>query len=104
MHFIQSSWFTHHWIFLLLFLVGSLSIVAYINDKRKLLRYTTASFMLLFAFYMYFLVLPQINHSLALNDNLLSTLKVGKSTEEKISIFSKVINFVIGILKNKPGE
>jgi hypothetical protein len=53
---------------------------------------------------MYFLVLPQINHSLALNNNLLSTLKVGKSTEEKISIFSKVINFVIGILKNNPGE
>jgi len=100
MHFIQSSWFTHHWIFLLLFL----SIVAYINDKRKLLRYSTVSFLLLFAFYMYFLVLPQINHSLALNDNLLSTLKVGKSTEEKISIFSKVINFAIGILKNKPGE
>lgn len=104
MYFIQSSWFTHHWIFLLLFLVGSLSIVAYINDKRKLLRYATVSFILLVAFYMYFLVLPQINHSLALNDNLLSTFNVDKSTEEKISIFSKVINFAIGILKNKPGE
>jgi asparagine N-glycosylation enzyme membrane subunit Stt3 len=104
MYFIQSSWFIQHWIFLLLFLVGSLSIIAYINDKRKLLRYATVSFILLVAFYMYFLVLPQINHSLALNDNLLSTFNVDKSTEEKISIFSKVINFAIGILKNKPGE
>ncbi len=104
MHFIQNSWFTHNWIFLLLFLVGSLAVIAYINDKRKLLRYTSVSFIVLFVFYMCFLVLPQINHSLALNDDLLSTLKVGKSAEEKISIFSKVIDFVIGILKNKPGE
>ena len=104
MHFIQNSWFTHNWIFLLLFLIGSLSVVAYINHKRRLLRYTSGSFIILFVFYVCFLILPQINHSLAFNDDMLPSLKVGKSDEEKISVFSKIIDFVIGILKNKLGD
>jgi hypothetical protein len=35
---------------------------------------------------------------------MLPSLKVGKSDEEKISVFSKIIDFVIGILKNKLGD
>lgn len=104
MHFIQNSWFTHNWIFLLLFLIGTFTIVAYINDRKKLLRYSSASFLLLLAFVVCFMLLPQINHSLEINHDLLPSLKVGKSSEEKISTFSKIIDFIIGIFKNKLGD
>jgi len=104
MHFIQNSWFTHNWILMVLFLLGSLAVVAYINDRKKLLRYSSASFMMLFVFVICFMLLPNISHSLSVQHDLLSSLKVGKSSEERISSFSKIIDFIVRILKDKQGD
>ena len=104
MHFIQNSWFTHNWILMLLFLIGSLAVVAYINDRKKLLKYSSASFLLLLLFVICFMLLPDISHSLSVQNDLLSSLKVGKSSEERISTFSKIIDFIVSILKDKQGD
>jgi hypothetical protein len=72
----------------------------YINDKKNLMKYTSASFLILFVFIVCFLLLPEINHSLSLNSDLLPSLKVEKS-EDNISIFSRIIQFVLDILKDK---
>jgi hypothetical protein len=83
---------------------GSLSVVAYINDKKKLLKYSSASFLFLLVFIMAYFLLPQINHSLSLNNNLMPGIEMGKSSEERISTFSKIINFIAGILKDRLGD
>ena len=104
MHFIQNSWFAHNWIVLFLFICSVVSIVAYMNNRRKLFRLASYTLMLLFAFTATFLLFPAIHQSLSMNQDLLSSIEVGKSTEEKISTFSKIIDFIARILKNKIGN
>jgi hypothetical protein len=38
MHFIQNSWFLHHWTFIVLLFSLGFSLIAYINQKRKLFK------------------------------------------------------------------
>jgi membrane-bound ClpP family serine protease len=104
MHFIQNSWFTHNWIFLLLFLIGSVAVIAYINNRKVLYQYTSGFFLLLLGLIFYFVLLPEMNESLSLGDNLISSISIGKSAAEKISTFSKFINFLLDIIKDKLGD
>lgn len=101
MHFIQNSWFATNWIFLLLFLIGTLAVIAYINNKTKLFKYSVSCFSLLFLFILCFFLLPEINNSLSLHKDILPQLGVGDSSEENISAFAKIIEFISQIVKDK---
>jgi len=45
-----------------------------------------------------------MSHSLSLGDNLISSISIGKSAAEKISTFSKIINFLLDIIKDRLGD
>lgn len=104
MHVIQNSWFTHNWILLLLFACGVVSVVGYINNRKKLYKIAVTSFFTTLLAVVCFLLLPSIQHSLSLNKEMLPDLNVGESSEEKISTFSRVIDFLLGIIKHKLGD
>lgn len=104
MHFIQNSWFTHNWIFLLLFMCGVVAVVAYINNRRKLYQFAVTGFVTTLLGVVCFLMLPSIQHSLSINNEMLPDLNVGESSEEKISTLSKVIDFLLSIVKHKLGD
>jgi hypothetical protein len=101
MHFIQNSWFTHNWIFLLIFLMGVLSVVAYINNKRRLFTFASISLSSLMAFTFWFMLLPDIHQSIESSRQLLPSLNVGRSSEEQLSAFSKMIRFLADIIKDR---
>jgi hypothetical protein len=100
MHFIQNSWFTHNWIFLLLFLTASISVVAYTNNRVKLFRYSLYSFSGILFAAVYFFLLPGIE-AVTMKHTIIPELGVGSSHEERISIFSRIIDFLLSILKHK---
>jgi hypothetical protein len=48
MHYLQNSWFTTNWLWVLSFIVLSIAVIAYINNKRSLLRQSLAGFGIMF--------------------------------------------------------
>lgn len=90
--------------FLLLFISGTLAVVAYINNRKTLYKFATTGFLTMLLAVVCFLMLPSIQHSLSLNKEMLPDLGVGESSEEKISTFSKVIDFLLSIVKHKLGD
>ena len=50
MHYIQNDWFTTNWLWVLLFLIGSIVLISYINNRNDLLKKALVSFIIVFIF------------------------------------------------------
>jgi len=101
LHFIQNNWFTNNWIFLLLFLLGAVVLIAYIKNRKRLFQISSVGILLLSLVGFCFILLPQIKHSMAAQSSILTELGIGKSSEENLSAFSRFIDFIVTICKDK---
>ncbi|HNB81192.1 MAG TPA: hypothetical protein PLP34_04895 [Chitinophagaceae bacterium] len=101
MHFIQNSWFVHHWVFLLLPLIGSVVVIAYMKDRKNLLRMAGSLFLLVLVAGIVFIAIPELTGALYPNKTLLPDLEVNKSSDEHLSGFSRILDFIARILKDR---
>ncbi len=50
MHYIQNDWFTTNWPLVVLFLIASIVLISYINNRNDLLKKALVSFIIVFIF------------------------------------------------------
>ena len=101
MHYIQNDWFTTNWLWVMLFFIGSVMVVAYINNRNLLLKKALVSFVSVFV----------ITLSVAFYSPNFINLNAGKMAMNEVAtqnikaespaLFSNVLGFVWSIFSSK---
>lgn len=101
MHYIQNDWFTTNWLWVMLFFIGSVMVIAYINNRNSLLKKALVSFVSVFV----------ITLSLAFYSPDFITLNSGKMVMQEVAtenikaespaLFSNVLSFVWSVFSSK---
>lgn len=94
MHFIHSNWFGTNWLWILLFFIGSIIVIAYINNKKQLYKNAIISFISVFVFTIgvAFYSPDFIN----INNNNIS---IGNIAEKATSptVFTNILGYIVDI-------
>lgn len=100
MHFIQNIWLATHGLWVLVFFLGFLALVAYMNNKMKLLRRVTAAIAVtcMLSFSLSFFTETS---SQEVKSGLMSQIQNQEDQISSGSVFSKVYDMVFTILKDK---
>ncbi len=101
MHYIENDWFTSNWLWVLLFFIGSIVLISYINNSKSLLKKAMVSFVailivtLVASFYS-----PNF---ISINANKITFSEVGTENMDAKSpaLFSNFINVLWNVLSSK---
>ena len=101
MHYIENDWFTSNWLWVLLFFVGSIVLISYINNSKSLLKKAMVSFVAI-------LIITLVTsfyspNFISINANKITFNEVGTENMDAQSpaLFSNFINVLWNVLSSK---
>jgi len=101
MHYIENDWFTSNWLWILVFFIGSVVLISYINNNKSLLKKATLSF-----FAVLIVTLAASFYSpnfISINASKITFSEVAAENMDAKSpaLFSNFINILWEVLSNK---
>ena len=101
MHFLQNSWLVNHWHWLLMMMLIGIAVVAYVNNRRILLKKSLVALSSVFILTIT-LSLPSFNLvSPTHSSPLMEKLSADAPRMESPNLLSKVFSFALDIMKDK---
>lgn len=101
MHYIENDWFTSNWLWVLLFFIGSIVLISYINNSKILLKKAMVSFVAI-------LIITLVTsfyspNFISINANKITFSEVGTENMDAQSpaLFSNFINVLWNVLSSK---
>jgi hypothetical protein len=101
MHYIENDWFTSNWLWVLLFFIGSIVLISYINNSTSLLKKAMVSFVAI-------LIITLVTsfyspNFISINANKITFSEVGTENTDAQSpaLFSNFINVLWNVLSSK---
>ena len=101
MHYIENDWFTSNWLWVLLFFIGSIVLISYINNSKSLLKKAMVSFVAI-------LIITLVTsfyspNFISINANKITFSEVGTENMDAHSpaLFSNFINVLWNVLSSK---
>ena len=101
MHYIQNDWFNTNWLWVMLFFIGSIAVIFYINNKSLLLKKALISFSLFFVFTLVLSFYSPNLFSMKGKDLSLTETSIDNYKIESPSVLTNVLNYVISIFSSK---
>ena len=103
MHFIQNTWFASNVMFVLFFCLLCLSAVAYMNNRIRIYKKSMYSAVVVFLLALGVFVNAQ-QHQQKLSFKSLGQIQTDKTQVEAPSIFSRIADLVLDIVRHKVSE
>ncbi len=101
MHYIQNSWFTTNWTWMIMICLIGIAVVAYINNRIVLLKKSLVAVVSIFILTISLSISGLTIVSTSIQDKMLNNIKTNSSEVETSGVFSKVSAFVLNVIKDK---
>ena len=102
MHYIQNSWFTYNWIWIVFLMVGTASLIAYIKNRQGMFRKSLILFAgLLLISLSLSLFAPDYSLFSFAKPDLAELSHSDQNMDGNNTIFSKILELIARILKEK---
>lgn len=101
MHYIQNNWFSDNWLLIILIFLGALTLIAYINNKKQMLKKAFITLSVYTGFIITLTCLAPSYGPLRLEKQLLPEFSSSENSIENATVFSQIVKFVLNTIKDK---